>query len=193
MARLHQPPVFRGADGMAPRRCAARCATGQPTLIQAMSPATRGGIWRRSRWPGRASRLRQICAQIKDPERNAAGRCRILSNTSARDGLVGWGWAPGAGRTPVPGSQEEAGALVWLGTDRSSVPARITRQWRHSRGTCEIDRPAARSRQPARIANRAAAPVHGPSANLALALRSQRRTVRVRDENVTVSKSSGTT
>ena len=30
----------------------------------------------------------------------------------AEDALVGWAWAPGAGRTPAPGSQAEFGALV---------------------------------------------------------------------------------
>jgi hypothetical protein len=28
------------------------------------------------------------------------------------DSLVGWGWAPGAGRTPAPGTQKEFGALA---------------------------------------------------------------------------------
>jgi hypothetical protein len=29
-----------------------------------------------------------------------------------KDTLVGWAWKPGFGRAPVPGTQEQAGALV---------------------------------------------------------------------------------
>jgi len=34
------------------------------------------------------------------------------------DALVGWAWAPGAGRQPAPGTQKQAGALVdaWVKT-----------------------------------------------------------------------------
>src|SRR5947208_4984459 len=34
------------------------------------------------------------------------------------DTLVGWAWAPGAGRRPAPGTQKQAGALVeaWVQT-----------------------------------------------------------------------------
>ena len=31
---------------------------------------------------------------------------------NAEDPLVGWGWNPGAGRTPVPGTQKEFGELI---------------------------------------------------------------------------------
>ena len=36
----------------------------------------------------------------------------------AQDPLVGWGWHPDAGRSPVPGTQEEFGALIkaWVDT-----------------------------------------------------------------------------
>jgi len=36
----------------------------------------------------------------------------------ANDPLVGWGWAPGDGRVPAPGSQAEAAALIgaWIAT-----------------------------------------------------------------------------
>ena len=32
--------------------------------------------------------------------------------------LVGWAWAPGFGRAPAPGTQQQAGALVeaWIKT-----------------------------------------------------------------------------
>ena len=36
----------------------------------------------------------------------------------AEDGLVGWAWDPGAGRTPAPGSQDVLGQLTraWIDT-----------------------------------------------------------------------------
>jgi hypothetical protein len=30
----------------------------------------------------------------------------------AEDDLVGWGWHPGAGRTPAPGTQKQFGELI---------------------------------------------------------------------------------
>ena len=35
----------------------------------------------------------------------------------AHDPLVGWGWNPGVGRTPVPGTQEEFGKLIQAWAD----------------------------------------------------------------------------
>jgi hypothetical protein len=36
----------------------------------------------------------------------------------AKDDLVGWGWHPGEGRNPAPGSQQQLGELVryWIDT-----------------------------------------------------------------------------
>jgi hypothetical protein len=41
-----------------------------------------------------------------------------LVHHMAEDSLVGWGWHPGAGRTPAPGTQAEFGALIkaWVDT-----------------------------------------------------------------------------
>jgi hypothetical protein len=35
-----------------------------------------------------------------------------LSPHIGKDTLVSWGWAPGFGRTPAPGTQKEASALA---------------------------------------------------------------------------------
>ncbi len=40
------------------------------------------------------------------------GRLKPYSYHMAEDSLVGWGWSPGAGRTPVPGTQAQFGALM---------------------------------------------------------------------------------
>jgi hypothetical protein len=117
-ARLHQPPVERGADGFG--LPALRC----PICHQAANfePARMPGnpIWhlapRTMGWEGKT--LGEICAQIKDPARNGDRSLQTLVEHIGEDHLVGWAWAPGSGRTPAPGTQKEAGALVaaWVET-----------------------------------------------------------------------------
>ena len=66
----------------------------------------------------------EICAQLKDPERNGGRSMAELHEHNAEDGLVGWGWHPGEGREPAPGSQEIFGELTkaWIDTG-SACPA----------------------------------------------------------------------
>ena len=44
---------------------------------------------------------------------------------SARNALVAWGWKPGHGRTPAPGTQKEFGDLIraWIDTGAACPPA----------------------------------------------------------------------
>jgi hypothetical protein len=49
---------------------------------------------------GRSSE--DLCRQIKDPERNGGKTIDQILHHMADDQLVGWGWDPGEGRTPVP-------------------------------------------------------------------------------------------
>lgn len=49
----------------------------------------------------------EICAQIKDPVRNGGRTLEEVAIHVRDDGLVGWGWTPGPGREPAPGSAEE--------------------------------------------------------------------------------------
>jgi hypothetical protein len=67
-------------------------------------------------WVGKS--LGQICEQIKDPKRNGGKSMAELIHHMAEDSLVGWGWHPGAGREPVPGTQKDFGALfkAWVDT-----------------------------------------------------------------------------
>ena len=114
----HEPPVKRGAGGMG--MPAMRCFTchgsanfdpgkvpGSPRWL--LAPAEMA-------WVGKS--LGQICAQIKDPQRNGGKSMKDLIEHMAHDELVGWGWHPGVGRTPVPGTQEEFGKLIqaWVDT-----------------------------------------------------------------------------
>jgi hypothetical protein len=61
-------------------------------------------------WEGKS--LGEICQQIKDPKRNGGKTMEELVHHMAEDSLVGWGWNPGAGREPAPGTQKEFGALI---------------------------------------------------------------------------------
>jgi hypothetical protein len=118
LRRLHQPPVERGADGfgLPAMRCSI-CHHGAN-----FEPARMPGnpAWhlapREMGWEGKT--LGEICAQIKDPNRNGGRPPEDLVKHIGADSLVGWAWAPGSGRQPAPGTQKEAGALVeaWVKT-----------------------------------------------------------------------------
>jgi hypothetical protein len=116
--RPHQPPVERGADGHG--TVAMRCpichqrANFEPGRVPGhpewhLAP-------RSMAWEGKT--LREICEQIKDPQRNGNRTLAQLHDHIGTDTLVGWAWAPGFGRKPAPGTQKEAGALVeaWIRT-----------------------------------------------------------------------------
>lgn len=65
-------------------------------------------------WQGKS--LGEICRQLKDKERNGGRDLAMLQEHIAKDDLVAWGWNPGTGREPAPGSQELAGRLAqaWI-------------------------------------------------------------------------------
>jgi hypothetical protein len=117
-ARLHQPPVERGEDGfgLASMRCPIchQHANFDPGRVPGhpawhLAPREMG-------WEGMT--LAQICAQIKDPNRNGGRSLDDLIHHIGTDTLVGWAWSPGVGRQPAPGTQQIAGALVeaWVKT-----------------------------------------------------------------------------
>jgi hypothetical protein len=112
LMRPHQPVVIRGKDGHgAPAMACNTCHHGanyDPARVAGhpewhLAPASMA-------WEGRT--LGQICDQIKDPARNGGKDMAALLHHMAEDSLVGWGWSPGAGRTPAPGTQAEFGALL---------------------------------------------------------------------------------
>ena len=67
-------------------------------------------------WEGKS--LGQICEQLKDPARNGGRDLAALQEHMAHDDLVAWGWAPGLGREPAPGTQAMLGTLIeaWIET-----------------------------------------------------------------------------
>src|SRR6267154_2000353 len=74
-------------------------------------------------WEGKT--VAEICAQLKAPARNGGRKVEDLVHHIGEDTLVGWAWAPGAGRSPAPGTQKQAGALVeaWVKTG-AACPAK---------------------------------------------------------------------
>jgi cytochrome c5 len=117
-ARLHQPPVERGADGFGLPAMRCPICHLQANFDAAGVPGN--PIWhlapREMGWEGKT--LREICIQIKDPARNGNRSVDALIEHIGEDHLVGWAWAPGYGRQPAPGTQKQAGALVeaWVKT-----------------------------------------------------------------------------
>lgn len=60
----------------------------------------------------------QLCQTLKDPKKNHGMTMEKFIEHNAKDPLVGWGWNPGAGRVPVPGTQKQFGELIarWVAT-----------------------------------------------------------------------------
>lgn len=74
-------------------------------------------------WFGKSSA--EICAQIKDPERNGGRSLADVAEHVRDDALVGWGWAPGPGREPAPYSAEETFDAIerWAAAGAPCPPA----------------------------------------------------------------------
>ena len=70
-------------------------------------------------WQGKSAG--EICQQIKDPQRNGGRSLELLHDHLAKDDLIAWAWHPGAGRDPVPGTQERLGELVRAWIDSGAV------------------------------------------------------------------------
>jgi hypothetical protein len=110
--RLHEPPVARGPDGHGTETM--RCDTCHQKANFDPGRVPGHPQWhlapREMAWEGKT--IAEICAQIKDPARNGGRKPEDLIAHIGKDTLVGWAWAPGYGREPAPGTQDEAGALV---------------------------------------------------------------------------------
>jgi hypothetical protein len=125
LSRPHQPPVYRGPDGHGLETM--RCSICH--LQASFDPGRMPGHpeWhlapREMAWEGKS--VAEICEQIKDPARNGGRKVEELVHHIGEDTLVGWAWTPGFGRTPAPGTQKEAGALVeaWIKTG-AACPAK---------------------------------------------------------------------
>jgi hypothetical protein len=123
--RLHQPPVARGVDGDGTETMRCSICHGNANFEPGRVPGH--PEWhlapREMAWEGKT--IAEICDQIKDPARNGGRKVEDLIHHIGTDTLVGWAWHPGFGRTPAPGTQKEAGALVeaWVKTG-AACPAK---------------------------------------------------------------------
>ncbi|WP_206453213.1 Isoquinoline 1-oxidoreductase subunit [Aurantimonas marina] len=122
---LHDPPVVRGAANFgAPGMTCNTCHGPENVDVVAQTDDIRSipgnPNWHLApvemAWEGKS--LGEICAQIKDENRNGGKTLAELVEHMAKDDLVGWGWKPGKGRKPAPGTQEQFGQLyeAWVAT-----------------------------------------------------------------------------
>ncbi|WP_423724796.1 Isoquinoline 1-oxidoreductase subunit [Aurantimonas marianensis] len=122
---LHEPPVVRGAANFgAPGMMCNTCHGAENVEIVAQTEDIQSipgnPNWHLApiemAWEGKT--LGEICEQIKDENRNGGKTLAELVEHMAKDDLVGWGWNPGEGREPVPGTQEQFGQLyeAWVAT-----------------------------------------------------------------------------
>ncbi len=109
---LHDPPVYRGddGDGIAGLRCDGCHQDANLELARVPGAPKWRLAPREMAWTGRDPHA--ICEQIKDPARNGHRTLAQIVDHAAHDPLVAWGWAPGHGREPAPGSQAAFAALV---------------------------------------------------------------------------------
>lgn len=120
----HEPPVLRGPenDGVPGNEC----TTCHQDRNQELTRVPGAPKWHLApiemAWVGQS--LHAICTQMKDPRRNGGKTLAQIAEHNAHDELVGWGWHPGAGREPAPGTQQAFGELVtaWIDTGAECPP-----------------------------------------------------------------------
>ena len=107
--RVHAFNVQGGADGSGFGNPGMRCTTCHFTSNSSVLHGPPGAenwhlappemVW----WEKSSA---DICAQIKDPNRNGGRTLKEIAVHVRDDKLVGWGWHPGPGREPAPGSAQ---------------------------------------------------------------------------------------
>ncbi|QSQ14552.1 Isoquinoline 1-oxidoreductase subunit [Myxococcus landrumensis] len=117
-AMLHNPPVTRGPEdkGVVGMTCEG-CHQDRNVELARVPGAPNWHLAPRSMaWTGKSARA--LCEQLKDPARNGGKTLEQLVEHNKHDALVAWGWAPGSGREPAPGTQARFGELVaaWVAT-----------------------------------------------------------------------------
>ncbi|MBX3219073.1 MAG: Isoquinoline 1-oxidoreductase subunit [Labilithrix sp.] len=110
--RMHDPPVARGpSDTGVPALECASCHQDRNLELARVPGAPK---WHLApiemAWVGKTPGA--LCEQLKDRKRNGDKSLAEIAEHTAHDELVAWGWAPGHGREPAPGTQAEFAALV---------------------------------------------------------------------------------
>jgi hypothetical protein len=115
---MHDPPVLRGAGGRGvPALPCVGCHQDRNVELARVPGAE---DWHLAPpqmvWLDRS--VGTICEQVVDPLRNGGKTLAQIHDHLAHDGLVAWGWNPGSGRAPAPGTQAQLAALfqAWIDT-----------------------------------------------------------------------------
>ncbi|WP_426753365.1 Isoquinoline 1-oxidoreductase subunit [Myxococcus sp. Y35] len=116
--QLHDPPVVRGPEdqGVVGMECTS-CHQDRNQELTRVPGAPKWHIAPiEMAWVGKSPR--EVCEQLKDMKRNGGKTPEQMIEHNAHDELVAWGWNPGSGRTPAPGTQAQFGAIVraWVET-----------------------------------------------------------------------------
>lgn len=111
--RIHPFNVRRGPDGFG--NTGLNCATCHQETNAAILHGPPGAAnWHLAPpemvWFEKSSA--EICDQIKDPARTGGMDLEAVAAHVRDDALVAWGWDPGPGREPAPGSAEETFAAL---------------------------------------------------------------------------------
>jgi hypothetical protein len=122
----HEPPVKRGVAGAGiPGLPCASCHTSRNVDLFPGAAASFRSIPGHPRWElaplemaWEGKSTGEICRQLKDKDRNGGRDLSEIAAHVGTDDLVAYGWAPGSGRAPAPGTQALAGELVtaWIDT-----------------------------------------------------------------------------
>lgn len=126
---MHNPPVLRGDDDMGIPGLRCDSCHQDRNIELARVPGTPGWHLAPKSMPWLGKTAGAICQQVKDPKRNGGKTLAQIVDHAAHDKLVAWGWDPGSGREPAPGSQERYGALMaaWAETGAACPPEEASR------------------------------------------------------------------
>lgn len=118
----HSPPIPRTEDnfGVVAMRCTTCHGEENRPFLGETGSVPGNGHWQLAPqsmgWVGLT--VPEICAQLKDPERNGGRTLEEVAHHMGHDTLVGWAWTPGEGREPAPGTWEGFAELAvnWIET-----------------------------------------------------------------------------
>ncbi|HEY6909696.1 MAG TPA: Isoquinoline 1-oxidoreductase subunit [Myxococcales bacterium] len=121
---VHDPPVVRGPldTGIPGMRCTG-CHQDKNLELARIPGAPHWQLApRKMAWVGKSPHA--ICEQMKDKSRNGNRSLQDVVDHNRLDDLVSWGWQPGHGREPAPGTQEQLGDLMqaWVDTGAECPP-----------------------------------------------------------------------
>lgn len=108
---VHEPPVERGTTGMGGpgMRCSTCHTEANVPFFEHAGSVPGAPTWQLApmtmAFQGKSAGA--ICAQLKASASEAGRSLEAIYERNRTDPLTAWAWAPGAGRTPAPGTQED--------------------------------------------------------------------------------------